>query len=125
MPDHADAAVAFLAAGHRAGVIMSAFLREPLSLMPTLRRDRSAQGLFQCNVDRMELVIARDLFGQFAVAFVLEHDEMPDEIEKAPLLEDALQHHLKLSKAVTSSRPVIVRQGLNHSLPAPSEPIRA
>ena len=46
---------------------------------------------------------------------------------KRRLLEDALEHHLQLGQVAVGAvlSPAIVRQGLNHSWPAPSVPMRA
>ena len=54
------------------------------------------QGLVHRDAHRVELVIPRHLLDQRAAAVVLEHDEVADERENPPRLEDALQHHLEL-----------------------------
>ena len=74
---------------------------------------------------RVELVIAGHLPDQRA-ANVLEHDEVAQQRQEAPLLEDALDQHLQLR--VEGRRQLLtveVRHGLNHSRPAESVPIRA
>ena len=75
----------------------------------------------------MELVVARHLLNELAAALVLEDDEVADQVQEPALVEDASQQHLQLQhRAVGQSpRPSIVRQGMNHSLSAVSEPIRA
>jgi hypothetical protein len=47
-------------------------------------------------VHRVELVVARDLLDH-ALAVVLVHDEVADEIEEAPHVEDAAEEHLELA----------------------------
>jgi len=44
---------------------------------------------------RMELVVPRDLLRELAV-FLLEHDEVPEQVQEARLLEDAANKHLEL-----------------------------
>src|SRR5215831_10697351 len=92
-----------------------------------LRREiGGAQRLLDRDIGRVELVISRDLFGERAAAEILEHNEMADEIEKPARVEDAGEHDLQFGQARrASSRPLIVRHGLNHSLPVPSAPMRA
>ncbi len=46
----------------------------------------------------MKLVVARHLLGELAGPKVLEHDEVPHELEEAPLREHPLQHHLELGQ---------------------------
>jgi hypothetical protein len=54
---------------------------------PVALRPRRFDCRLERRVDRVELVVARELLDQPATALVLEHDEMPDEIEKPPVLE--------------------------------------
>ncbi len=46
----------------------------------------------------MELVIARHLLRQRAPAQILEHDEVPDQVEEPPLVEHRFEHHLQLDQ---------------------------
>jgi hypothetical protein len=58
--------------------------------------------------------------------WILEHDEVAQQVEEARCSNTPFQHHLQLGQLGRRRlAPVIVRQGLNHSLPAPSEPMRA
>jgi hypothetical protein len=51
---------------------------------------------------------------------------VPHEVEESALVEDAFQDDLKLGDVRRRiALTVIVRQGLNHSRPAPSVPMRA
>src|ERR1035437_6077051 len=45
------------------------------------------QGRFQCEIDRVVLVIAGHLLTQCSAAGVFKNDEMADEVKKSPLLE--------------------------------------
>ena len=54
-----------------------------------------AQRFLDGHVHGVELVIARHLLGELPAAGVLEHDEVPDEVEKPALLEHALEHDLQ------------------------------
>jgi len=39
-------------------------------------------------------VVARHLLGELPAAFVLKHDEVTNELEEPPWLENALEEHL-------------------------------
>jgi len=99
VPNHADAAVPLAAAGHGVGIVAALVLGEALRLAPTLRGNRRAQRLFERDVHGVELVIAGHLLSQLAAASILEHDKVPHQVEKAALLEHAVQHHLQLDAA--------------------------
>ncbi len=88
---------------------------------------RRAQGLLDRNVDRVELVVACDLLSHRAATKIFEHDEVTKEVEETPLVKTLLGSSpgVPVSNFQQASRHVIVRQGLNHSRPAPSEPMRA
>ena len=63
---------------------------------------RRTQGLFHRDVHGMELMITGHLFDELATAAtgsgILEHNKIPQQIEKAALLEHALQHDLQLGQ---------------------------
>ncbi len=112
VPDHARATVARLA---------------------TMRVGRGAHAagahrLVHRGVDRVELVVARDdLVDGAAVRVLLEDDEVLEQVEEALRREHAAQQHLQLQgglRCVLPS-PSMVRQTLNHSWLAVSEPMRA
>ena len=87
---------------------------------------RSPQRLLERDVDGVELVVAGHLLGELTAVFVLEDDEVADEVEEPPLVEDPFEHHLNSGMlAGASSSPSMVRQGMNHSRSAVSEPMRA
>ena len=90
MPDDADALVARLAAGLFLGEVTGAFLQ----------RHRpgagGADGFGHGDIDGVELVVARQLLDDAIAAVILEHDEMPDEIEETPFVEHAAQQHFQL-----------------------------
>ncbi len=88
VPDHADAPVPGLTAWPLPGVVPASWFGRD--------RLRRAQRLLHRHVDRMKLVVAGHLLGELAAAGILKHDEMPQQIEKAALLEHALQHHVQL-----------------------------
>ena len=124
MPHDADAAVAGLAARPSARLVAPALLGDGrLSALQLGRAQRLGDG----DPHRVELVVAGDLLGQRSAAVVLEHDEVAEQSEEPRRVADALQHHLKLGHVGTGQRfcPPMVRHGLNHSIPAVSEPTRA
>ena len=92
VPDHADPTVTGFSTRHPARFIMTF---PHFGNLLTLKLGR-AQGLVHRDAHRVELVIPRHLLDQRAAAVVLEHDEVADEREEPPRLEDALQHHLEL-----------------------------
>jgi hypothetical protein len=97
VPDHADAPVAGIAARPLAGLVPARRLRGPVRG----QRLCGAQGLFHGRVHRVKLVVAGHLLHELAASAaggrrVLEHDEVAQQVEKAPLLENPLQHHLQL-----------------------------
>ena len=117
VPHHADPSVAGIAARLPAGFVTAARLCDPSRFVLERRR---AQGLADRGLYRVELVPDQ------RAAVVLEHDEVAQQRQEAPLLEDALDQHLQLR--VEGRRQLLtveVRHGLNHSRPAESVPIRA
>ena len=59
---------------------------------------RRSQRLADRRLDRVELVVSRHLLGEPPAAVVLEHDEVAQEGEEAPLLEHPLDRHLDLGE---------------------------
>jgi hypothetical protein len=53
------------------------------------------QGLLDGDVDRVELVMSRDLLCQCTAAEIFGHDEVADEIEEPARLEHAGEHDLQ------------------------------
>ena len=51
-------------------------------------------------VDGVELVVAGHLLGDRRAPSDLEDDEVADQVEEAPLVEDALDQHLQLGRAL-------------------------
>ena len=90
MPDDTNAPVAVCTARPAAGLIAPAFL-----LHAQLGRPKR---LANCRFDRVKLVVACHLLGEPPAAIVLEHDEVAQESEEAPLLERPLDRHLKLGE---------------------------
>ena len=65
-----------------------------------LRREIGGpQRLLDRNINRVELVVSRDLLRQHAAAEILEHNKMADEIEKPGRLKDASEHDLQFGEA--------------------------
>ena len=63
-----------------------------------------AQRFGDGELHRVELVIAGHLLDQRAAAVVLEHDEVPDELQEPLRQADALQQHLQLRHAQVRQR---------------------
>ena len=93
VPDDADPLVARLAAGAVAGEIGAG------RLLGFRREIGGPQRLLDRDIDRVELVISRDLLRERAAAEILEHNEMADEIEKPARLEHAGEHDLQFGQA--------------------------
>jgi hypothetical protein len=87
VPDDADATVPRLAAGSQA-----CFVPAPLLSGTSLQHCRP-QGLFHRRVYRVELVVARHFLGELPAAFIFEHDEVAEEPEEPPWLENASDEH--------------------------------
>jgi hypothetical protein len=92
VPDDSHAPVPRLAAPPPAGLEPARIL---VLLDPT--DPGGPQRLLHRDVHRMELVVARHLLRERA-AQVLEHDEVPHQVEEPALLEHALEHHLQLGQ---------------------------
>ena len=90
-------------------------------------RSAARQRLIHGSANCVELVVSRHLLDQMAAAVVIEDDEVPHQGQEALGAADALQEDLQLREGCSqpSPRPVMVRQGLNHSLPAVRVPMRA
>ena len=89
VPDDADAAIS-----RRSAVLLrleSAGFRHPIGA-------GGAQGLAHGDIDGVELMIARDLLDHRTAAGVLKDDEVFKKIQKPSLVEDALDHDLKLGE---------------------------
>ena len=121
VPDHADAPVALLAAGRRPGVVAARSSAKPCACASSARI--APQRLLQRDVDGVELVVARHLLDELAAARVLEHDEVPDQIEEAALLEHAFQQHLQLGAGSAAS--VLALDGAPRHEPFPAGAERA
>src|SRR5205807_9477367 len=92
VPHDTDAAVAGFAARLLAGPVAAHQFRDAFAR----HRSRRTQRLLDRYVDRVELVIARDLLGKLAAALVLEYDEVAHEVEESLPLEHAFEHDLQL-----------------------------
>ena len=111
MPDHADTPIA------RFGVLL------PPGKVGSFVPDTGyigyghagAEGLGNGHVHRMVLVIAGHLLDEDPAAGVLEDDEVPDQVQEPPLVEDALQDDLQLRQGG-------VGQGLAFDGPPGHEP---
>ena len=88
VPHHTHAAVARYATGLALGKIAAMFFIDA--------QMRRAQSLFHRHVHRVKLMIARHLLDELAATRILEHDEVPHQIEEAALLEHTFEHHLQL-----------------------------
>lgn len=90
MPDDADPPVARLAARLAAcfAVISRRVCRNDLKLCSTQR-------LGYCDPDRVELMVASDLFINLAATVILKDDEIPDRFEEMRLIEHAFGSSLK------------------------------
>jgi len=120
VPDHADPLVSRLAAG--------AVSREVGAgrLLGFWREVGGPQRLLDRDIDRVELVIPRDLLRERATAEILEDNEMRTRLRNRRGWNTPASTTCNSGRpGAASSRPLIVRQGLNHSLPAPSAPTRA
>ena len=93
MPHHADAPVARLATR-----FASRFITSTLADASRTGQLGRTQCLRHRHLDRVELVVASHLLGDTA-AVVLEHDEVAQEVEKAPRRAEALDRHLELRQA--------------------------
>ena len=91
VPDHAHAPVALLASRLAFGVEDAVAVAHPV---PSGRPPR----LLHRHVDCVELVVTRYFLDEPAAAQVLEHDEVPQQIEAAALLEHALDQHLQFGQ---------------------------
>ncbi len=89
MPDHAYPTVSGIAAGLAARLPAAGDLGGDVSL-------RRPKCFLHGHVHRMELVIAGHLLCQLAGSRILEHDEVPNQVEKAALVEHTLQDNLQL-----------------------------
>src|SRR5438445_9838689 len=100
MPDDADPSVARRAPAVPRVVCPAALGGSLCSGLNT----RGAQGLLDGDVDRVELMVASELLDEDPAAHVFEHGEVLDEVEEAPLVEHALDDHLKLGQARVGER---------------------
>ena len=92
VPDDADAAIAFRAALHLARPIGSLCFPGPVFA-------GGANRFIDRGFDGVELMITRhQLMHRAGVGIVFEDDEVADEIEKAPLLENAPNERLQLQR---------------------------
>ena len=81
-------------------------------------------GCLNSNIDRVKLMVPSDLLSYRAAAEILKDNEVSNEIEKAPFIENALDYHLQFRKVGSARRLARNRpHGLDHSQPAPSDPI--
>ena len=90
-----------------------------------LLQRRRAQRLGDGGLHGVELAVPGHLLDQGAAAVVREHDEDANQRQQPAPVEDAFEQHLELRQGSASVSPAIVRQGLNHSCPAVSAPMRA
>jgi len=90
VPHHADAPVAGRTAGLGPGLVARGGLPDALALQ--LGR---AQRLLDRDPHGVELVVARDLLDRRPAAGLLEHDEVPDQVQEPPRREDPLDHDRK------------------------------
>src|SRR5687767_9909213 len=74
----------------------------PLFSFPT--HARRAYGLLHRDVDRVKLMVAGDLLRYRTPTEIFEHDEVANQVEKAPLIENSLDHDLEFRQVVFSQR---------------------
>ena len=94
VPDDADAPVARISTRLGAGLVAPGLLADLGCALQLGRAQRLAD---RC-LDGVELVVPRHLLRESAAAVVLEHDEVAQEGEKAPLLERSLDCHLEFGE---------------------------
>jgi hypothetical protein len=95
MPDHARATVAGLSAVHASRPGHAQVVAQLVLLVHAA----GADGFLHRHVDRMELVIARDDLVQLAaVGFFFEDDEVFEQVQEAPPVENPAHQHLKLQR---------------------------
>ena len=94
MPDHTYASVARLSARLSRRFVSTSNFSDPVSFS----HSRCAQRLLDSDIYRVKLVVAGHLLSDRSAAGILEDDEVPNEIEKAPLIEDTLDYDLKFWK---------------------------
>jgi hypothetical protein len=92
MPYHTHPPIAWLTAWLMTRLVLA----QSLSSLVLGHALGSSQGFFNRDINRMELMVARHLFDELSVAFVLEHNKVADEIEKPSLLKDSFQDNLQL-----------------------------
>ena len=73
------------------------------------------------DVDRVKLMIAGDLLRHGAAAKIFEHNEVAQEIKKAPLIESSLDHDLEFRQVIFSERLARDRAPRLEPLPARAE----
>ena len=89
VPDHADAPVTRRAARLMLREITATGFFDELGALTG-----GSDGFLHRNPDRVKLMIPGHLFDDRARAVILEHDEIPHEIEKPPLLKHPAQQYL-------------------------------
>ncbi len=95
MPDHADAPVARRATGLSARLLEDGFFFEPLVRLTQLGR---AQGLGDCHLNRVKLMVTRHLLDQHAATVILVDAEIPDQRKESPGFANAFEQHLELGE---------------------------
>ena len=94
MPDYAHSPITRLAARLLGGLVAAGQFTNSFSFS----HSRSAQRFLDRDVYGVELMVPGHFFSNSPTAEVLEDDEVADEIEKAALIEDALDDNLEFRK---------------------------
>ena len=109
VPDDSDAPVARLATRPATGIGGPA---------RGLLERRSPQRLVHRGLNGVELVVASDLLVEPAAAVILEHDEVPHQVEEPSLVAHTLKQHLKLGQVLVGE--VLATDGAPGLEPLPS-----
>ena len=95
VPDHTDPPVARCTARLSARRLEEGFFFEPPVRLTQLGR---AQGLGDCHLNRVKLVVTRHLLDQHAATVILVDAEIPDQRKESPGFANAFEQHLELGE---------------------------
>ena len=95
VPYDADPPVARRASGLPAGLVAASLLGNPFHRVLRLQLSR-AQGLSDCRLNRMELVVAGHLLNGRLASVIIKHDKIADQGQKPAGCTDAFEHYLQL-----------------------------